>query len=42
MKIESKRIILRNWDERHVEGEYAGTQHDTRHFDIAIDLANYL
>lgn len=21
------------WDERHVEGEYAGTQHDTRHFD---------
>lgn len=28
------------WDERHVEGEYAGTQHDTRHFDIAIELAN--
>ena len=30
------------WDERHVEGEYAGTQHDTRHFDIAIELANSL
>ena len=30
------------WDERHVEGEYAGTQHDTRHFDIAIELANYI
>ena len=28
------------WDERHVEGEYAGTQHDTRHFDIAIELAD--
>lgn len=30
------------WDERHVEGECAGTQHDTRHFDIAIELANSL
>ena len=30
------------WDERHVEGEYDGTQHDTRHFDIAIELANYI
>ena len=30
------------WDQRHVEGEYAGTQHDIRHFDIAIDLADYL
>ena len=30
------------WDERHVKGEYAGTQHDTRHFDIAIELANYI
>ena len=30
------------WDKRHVEGEYAGTQHDTRHFDIAIELANSL
>ena len=30
------------WNERHVEGEYAGTQHDTRHFDIAIELANYI
>lgn len=29
------------WDERHVEDEYAGTQHDTRHFDIAIGLADY-
>ena len=30
------------WDERHVEGEYAGTQHDARHFDIAIELVNSL
>ena len=30
------------WDERHVDGEYAGTQHDTRHFDIAIELAGSL
>lgn len=30
------------WDERHAPGEYAGTQHDTRHFDIAIELANYI
>ncbi len=30
------------WDQRHKEGEYAGTQHDTRHFDIAIELANSL
>ena len=27
------------WDKRTVEGEYSGTQHDTRHFDIAIELA---
>ena len=30
------------WDQRHKEGEYAGTQHDTRHFDIAIELADYI
>ena len=30
------------WDQRHTEGEYAGTQHDTRHFDIAIELADYI
>ena len=30
------------WDQRHVEGEYKGTQHDTRHFDIAIELADYI
>lgn len=30
------------WDQRHAEGEYAGTQHDTRHFDIAIELADYI
>ena len=30
------------WDQRHVEGEYKGTQHDVRHFDIAIELANSL
>ena len=28
------------WDKRAVEGEYAGTQHDIRHFDIAIELAD--
>lgn len=30
------------WDKRTVEGEYAGTQHDIRHFDIAIELADYV
>ena len=30
------------WDQRHVEGEYKGTQHDTRHFDIAIELADHI
>lgn len=30
------------WDQRHAEGGYAGTQHDTRHFDIAIELADYI
>lgn len=30
------------WDERRVPGEYAGTQHDPRHFDIAIKLADYI
>lgn len=30
------------WDKRFVEGEYAGTQHDIRHFDIAIELADYV
>ncbi len=30
------------WDERHVEGEYKGTQHDSRYFDIAIKLADYV
>ena len=30
------------WDKRRDEGEYAGTQHDSRHFDIAIELANSL
>ena len=32
----------KEWNQRHVEGEYAGTQHDTRHFDIAIELADYV
>lgn len=31
--------FLRNYN---VEGEYTGTQHDTRHLDIAIELANSL
>ena len=30
------------WDIRHIEGEYAGTQHDTRYFDLAIELAYYV
>lgn len=30
------------WDERHKTGEYKGTQHDSRHFDIAIELADYV
>ena len=30
------------WDKRHVDGEFKGTQHDTRHFDIAIELADFL
>ena len=30
------------WDKRRIEGEYAGTQHDITHFDIAIELANYV
>lgn len=30
------------WDSRRIEGEYAGTQHDTGHFDIALALAEYI
>ena len=30
------------WDKRCIEGEYAGTQHDTMHFNIAIELATYV
>ena len=30
------------WDTRHKEGEFKGTQHDTGHFDIAIELASYI
>ena len=30
------------WDERHKEGEIEGTQHDFTHFDIAIELANFI
>lgn len=30
------------WNQRRAEGEYAGTQHDTRHFDIAIELADFI
>ncbi len=29
------------WDARRVEGETAGTQHDTGHFSIALELARY-
>ena len=31
-----------SWDQRHVEGEYVGTQHDTRHFEIALGLADFV
>ena len=30
------------WDERHKSGEIKGTQHDSSHFDIAIELARYI
>jgi len=30
------------WDERHIDGEYSGTQHDTRHFEIALELTDYI
>lgn len=30
------------WDERHKKGEILGTQHDSGHFDIAIELAKYV
>ena len=30
------------WDIRHKDGEMKGTQHDSRHFDIALELARYI
>ena len=30
------------WDQRHINGDIEGTQHDSTHFDIAIELANYV
>lgn len=30
------------WDKRHKEGELQGTQHDCEHFEIALELANYV
>ncbi len=30
------------WDERHKKGEIKGTQHDSGHFDIALELARYI
>ncbi len=30
------------WDARFVEGETKGTQHDTGHFDIALELAYFV
>ncbi|MBR3319576.1 nucleoside phosphorylase [Candidatus Saccharibacteria bacterium] len=30
------------WNQRHVDGDLIGTQHDYTHFDIAIGLANYV
>ena len=30
------------WDERHKSGELKGTQHDSGHFDIALELARFI
>ncbi|MDO4943659.1 MAG: hypothetical protein Q4E74_00500 [Ruminococcus sp.] len=30
------------WDDRHKSGEVEGTQHDSGHFDIALELADYI
>ena len=30
------------WDQRHKAGEYAGTQHDILHFEIALELARFI
>lgn len=30
------------WDQRHTEGERKNTQHDSGHFDIALELARYI
>lgn len=30
------------WDERHKKGQLKGTQHDSGHFEIALELANYI
>ncbi len=30
------------WDKRRVKGQIKGTQHDTGHFDIALELARYV
>ena len=30
------------WDQRHENGDIIGTQHDSTHFDIAIELATYI
>ena len=30
------------WDRRHKDNDLFGTQHDINHFDIAIELANYV
>ena len=30
------------WDERHKSGELKGTQHDSGHFNIALELAHFV
>lgn len=30
------------WNQRHKDGEIKGTQHDSGHFDIALELAYYI
>jgi uridine phosphorylase len=35
-------LVAPKWDERHKQGEIAHTQHDAGHFDIALELADYV
>lgn len=35
-------LDCQKWDERKEEGQLEGTQHDSGHFEIAIELADYI